>query len=155
MSRILIILLILLFGFVGCQTTPTRPLGNIFSPSTTIPPPGTNSYVRNSAPPPGTQTASTSPPSGGEVSPYSPNKPYADPYAPSQETTNTTVQPFASQPPAEPVATGSVKVAAMAGDEVMIPVSAFRTDTGLYSNDSRESQAAGTATESIHVGPFQ
>ena len=87
------------------------------------------------------------------MSPYSPNRPYADP-APPQET-DTTVQPFSSQPPAESVSAGSVKVAARPGDEVMIPINAFRTDTGLYSNDSRESQAAGTATESIHVGPFQ
>ena len=154
MSRISIILLVFLFGFVGCQTTPTQPLGNIFSPTTTIPPPGTNSYVLNSAPSPETQTASTSPPSGGEVSPYSPNKPYAD-SVPSQET-DTTVLPFAAQVPAEPVATGSVKVAARPGDEVMIPVSAFRTDTGLYSGDQGSSQSqAGTATESTFVAPYK
>ena len=155
MSRISTLLLVFLLGFVGCQTAPTRPLGNIFSPETTIPPPGTNSYTTGSAPPQETQVASTNPPSGGEVSPYSPNRPYADP-VPSEET-DTTVLPFTSQPPAESVSAGSVKVAARPGDEVMIPVNAFRTDTGLYSGDqgSSQSQAAGTATELIHVGPFQ
>ena len=153
MSRIPILLLVFLFGFVGCQTTPP-PLGNIFSPETTIPPPGTNSYTAGSAPTQETQVASTTPPSGGEVSPYSPSKPYAE----SQGETEATVQPFqaeAAQVSTDPIA-GSVKVAARTGDEIPIPVSAFRTDTGLYSGDQGTSQSpAGTATESINVGPFQ
>jgi len=152
MSRILILLLVFLFGFVGCQTTPP-PLGNIFSPETTIPPPGTNSYTVNSAPSQETMNVSTPPPSGGEVSPFAPHRPYADP----QGEAEITVQPFqaeATQVLSGPVE-GSVKVAARTGDEIPIPVSAFRTDTGLYPNDSRESQAAGSATETTFVSPYQ
>ena len=153
MSRIPIVLLIFLLGIAGCQTTPTQPLGNIFSPATTIPPPGTNSYTVNSAPSPETLTASNNPANSTDsegVSPFAPNRPYAD----SQGETKAALQPFqASQAPAEPA--GSVKVAARTGDEIMIPVSAFRSDTGLYSSDSSPPQSSATATETIHVTPFQ
>jgi len=164
MSRIPIVLLIFLVGFAGCQTTPTQPLGNIFSTATTIPPPGTNSYTINSAPQPGASVASTTtnPSNSDGVSPFAPNRPYADSFTSSQEKTETVIQPFNVSPQAETKPTaaetaGSVKVAARTGDEITIPVSAFRTDTGLYSGDSSTSQspAAGTATETIRVVPFQ
>ena len=153
MSRILILLLMFLAGFAGCQTTPTQPLGNIFSPSTTIPPPGTNSYTVNSAPSQETLNASTN---SGEVSPFASNRPYAD-LAPVQEEpkTETAVQPFHASQPEETA--GSVKAVARSGDEIAIPVSAFRSDTGLYSSDSGTSQssAAGTTTVTTQVEPFQ
>ena len=152
MSRIPIILLIFLLGIAGCQTTPTQPLGNIFSPATTIPPPGTNSYTLNSAPLQETLNASNN--SSGKVSPFAPSQPYSTLHG----ETEPTLQPFqagASQASTEPVAAGSVKVAARAGDEIMIPVNAFRSDTGLYSSDSGTPQSSGTATETIHVVPFQ
>jgi len=166
MSRILILLPIILFslGFAGCQTASSPPLGNIFASSSTIPPPGTNAYTANSAPP-GVLAAATNPPDANPdgVSPFAPNDPYANPHTPSTEDSETAVQPFsqwtAAQVPVETAdpSAGSVKVAARTGDEITIPVSAFRTDTGLYSNDSRESQSAGTgtATETMFVGPFQ
>ena len=156
MPRIFTILLVFLLSFAGCQTPPSRPLGNIFSPSSTIPPPETNSYTLNSAPPPGTLNASTTTSSDG-VNPFAPNQPYADDVS-AQTQTDTTLQPF--QTAAAPTTTetaGSVKVATRTGDEVTIPISAFRTDTGLYSNDSSESKSSGTgsATETTYIGPFQ
>jgi len=153
MSKITTILLIFLSGFVGCQTTPSAPLGNIFSPSTTIPPPETNSYTVNSASPPGTLNAAADPANPEGVSPFAPNKPYANLHEPSQED----VQPFQAATKSTVTETaGSVaKAPTRTGDEVMIPVSAYRTDTGLYSNDSRGSQSSGIATESVRLAPFQ
>jgi len=159
MPRIFTVLLILLFSFAGCQTTPSAPLGNIFSPSTTIPPPETNSYTLNSAPP-GSSTASTTPPNpdGTTVSPFAPNKPYADPYASANEETEKKLEPFqaTTKEPATSDTAGSVKAFARTGDEVTIPISAFRTGSGLYSNDSRESKSSetGSATETVNIVPF-
>ena len=152
MSRIPILLLVFLPGFIGCQTTPAQPLGNIFSQATTIPPPGTNSYTVNSAPSQETLTASNSPANSTDsegVSPFAPNRPYAD----SQDVTEAAVQPFGAQAPVE--SAGSVKVAARTGDEIMIPVNAFRSDTGLYSSDSSPPQSSATATDTFYVAPFQ
>ena len=157
MPRIITVLLLFLFGFIGCQTPPSQSLGNIFSPSSTIPPPETNSYTLNSAPPPGTLSASATPANPEAVSPFTPNRPYAEDVS-SQTQADTTLQPFQGATVTTTTETaGSVRVAARAGDEVTIPISAFRTDTGLYSNDSNESKSSGTgsATETTYIGPFQ
>jgi len=155
MPKIFSVLLIFLLGSVGCQTMPPQPPGNIFSTSSTIPPPGTNSYALNSAPQ-ASLIASTTPPHSGEVRPFTPDIPYSG----SQEETEPAVQPFhsnqqAAAPTVAPEAAGSVKVAARSGDEIMIPISAFRTGTGLYSSDSPPSQSPGTASETTYVAPYQ
>ncbi len=159
--------LVLLLGCLGCQTAPSQPLGNILAPPSTIPPPGTNSYTFNDAPPsvpnnpipPTTQPGSTSPfdpvnPSKGEngtaVRPYDPNlRAEAAPKAESSQWT------ASSEAPVEPA--GSVaKIAARTGDEIAIPVSAFRTGTGMYSGETHASRSSGTGsvTQTTHVAPY-
>ncbi len=160
--------LILLLSCLGCQTAPSQPLGNILAPPSTIPPPGTNSYTFNDAPPqvPNNPVPPTNP---GGTSPF-------DPINPSKGETGTAVRPFESNLRAEAApktessqwtassnetqveSAGSVaKVAARTGDEIMIPVSAFRTGTGMYTDETHASRSTGTGsvTQTTYVSPFQ
>ena len=155
------------------------------SSSSTILPPGTGSYTLNSAPQGAPSSAGSYPPSStgsGNVSPFAPNRPYgenANEVEKSQEN-GTAVQPFQSNLRAEAdstpqenwtaashskaeiinagsVAAGSAQSAPRTGDEIEIPISAFRTDTGLYSNSTLASKSAesGTVTQTSYITPFQ
>ena len=155
------------------------------SPSSTISPPGTGSYTPGSAPKDSSTPGSANnyPPSStgaGDVFPFAPNRPYGDNANETEKSqeNGTAVQPFqsnlrveaetapqenwtaASQSKAEIINAGSVAAGASqptarTGDEIEIPVSAFRTDTGLYANGSIASKSAGTVTQTSYIAPFQ
>ena len=155
------------------------------SPSSTIPPPGTGSYTLNNAPQGAPSSTGSYPPSStgsGDVSPFAPNRPYGDNANEGEKSkeSGTALQPFqpnlkaeadsvpkedwtvASHSKAEianagSVAAGSAQPVAKTGDEIEIPVSAFRTGTGLHTDGTLASKAAGagTVTQTSYIAPFQ
>ena len=164
---------------------PGEALFPLSSPSSTIPPPGTGSYTLNSAPQGSPSAANNYPPGSTNsdgVSPFAPNRPYGDNANETEENkeNGTAVQPFqsnlkveaeiapkenwtaASDPKvsladAGSVAAGSAQPITKTGDEIEIPVSAFRTGTGLYADGSLASKSAGTGTvtQTTYIAPFQ